>query len=174
MKVLVAYASKHESTSEIAAQIAEQIGSSGLEVHMMSAGAVVDPAKYDAFVIGSAVYAGQWMSTAADLLITYEKLFTTCPTWLFSSGPTGEGDPVALLDGFVFPMVLEDIAKRINPEDIKLFHGKIDMGTLSWGERLIIKAVRGQTGDFRDWDDVHAWAQSIRDTLLKKNTPVSS
>ncbi len=165
MKILIAYATKHQSTAEIATKIAEEIRTIGIDIDLMPVGTVINPAKYDVFIIGSAVYMGQWMNSAADFLITYEKLLTERPTWLFSSGPTGDGKPSALLKGFRFPAVLQDLAKRIEPEDIMLFHGKLDTEELGWSERIIVRTVRATIGDYRDWDSITEWAKSIQERL---------
>ena len=71
--------------------------------------------------------------------------------WLFSSGPTGEGDPVELMKGFRFPEALQPIADHIRPRDIAFFHGALDMKELSLPERLIVKGIKAPLGDFRDW-----------------------
>jgi menaquinone-dependent protoporphyrinogen oxidase len=47
------------------------------------------------------------------------------------------------------------------PREIAFFGGKIDLDKLHLGEKLIIKAVRAQAGDFRDWNAVEAWAREI-------------
>ena len=36
---------------------------------------------------------------------------------------------------------------------------------MGFGERMIIKAVKAPEGDFRDWDDIRAWAATIADEL---------
>jgi hypothetical protein len=37
---------------------------------------------------------------------------------------------------------------------------------LSFLDRAIASATRAQEGDFRNWDDIRAWATSIADSLL--------
>ncbi|MEZ4767952.1 MAG: nitroreductase/quinone reductase family protein [Caldilineales bacterium] len=59
----------------------------------------------------------------------------------------------------------QPIADRIGPKDIAVFGGAIDPDKLNFGEKLIIKAVKAQTGDFRDWDAINAWAQGIAGAL---------
>jgi hypothetical protein len=54
-------------------------------------------AGYDGFVVGSAPYAGGWMKPAAAFLRANQGALAGHPVWLFSSGPTGEGDPNDLL-----------------------------------------------------------------------------
>jgi len=97
------------------------------------------------------VYAGQWRQEAATFLEASEKTLAERPVWLFSSGPTGEGDPVELMKGFRFPEALQPIADHIRPRDIAFFHGALDMKELSLPERLIVKGIKAPLGDFRDW-----------------------
>jgi menaquinone-dependent protoporphyrinogen oxidase len=48
-------------------------------------------ADYQAYVIGSAIYAGRWRPEARDLVEQHAELLRTRPVWLFSSGPVGRG-----------------------------------------------------------------------------------
>ena len=60
MKILVAYASKHGSTTGIAEGIAAKLRAADHEVDVGSVTDVADVGTYDAYVIGSAVYYGGW------------------------------------------------------------------------------------------------------------------
>jgi menaquinone-dependent protoporphyrinogen oxidase len=88
--------------------------------------------------------------------------------WLFSSGPTGEGDSVVLVEGRRFPKGLQSIADRIRPREIAVFHGAIDMKKLNIVEKWMIKKVEAPPGDFRDWDAITSWSTSIADVLNKE------
>jgi menaquinone-dependent protoporphyrinogen oxidase len=160
-KVLVAFASKYGSTEEIANKIAEVLSRSGLQVSVLPTQNVGDVARYEAVVLGSAVYAGHWLPDAVRFLEDHQHLLTTRPTWLFSSGPTGEGDPVEIMHGWCFPEAQKPIADRIKPRDIALFHGKIDPHKMHLGERLIVKALRAKEEDSRDWEAIGRWARQI-------------
>jgi menaquinone-dependent protoporphyrinogen oxidase len=164
--VLVAYGSKSGSTAEIAEKIGEVLGARGLNVSVLPAAQVADLNAYNAVVLGSAVYAGHWMFEAVNFLETHEVPLSTRPVWLFSSGPTGQGDPVERLHGWRFPEAQLDIADRIRPQGMTLFHGKIDIDQLNFGEKLMIRAIGAPTGDFRDWDAITAWAEGIATVLL--------
>lgn len=63
--------------------------------------------------------------------------------------------------GWRYPEALEPLLQRISPRNIALFHGKIDLEKIHWGEKLIVKALRAKTGDFRNWEALEAWAQDI-------------
>jgi menaquinone-dependent protoporphyrinogen oxidase len=160
-KALVVYASKYGSTAEIAATIGNTLSENGLEVKVASVDAIRDIDPYNIIVIGSAVYAGHWMANAVEFLERNVEKLAQKPVWVFSSGPTGHGDPSDLLGGWRLPENLQPTIEQINPRSVTVFHGKIDPERLHWGERLMVRAMRGATGDFRDWAAIREWALTI-------------
>ena len=164
-KVLVAYASKRGATAEIAEKIGRVLEQAGLTTDVQPADRVSDLTPYRAVVLGSAVYIGRWRKEAVRFLETNEAALAERAVWLFSSGPTGEGDPVELTQGWRFPKGQQPIADRIQPRDVVVFHGAIDKGDLNFIERFMIKNVKAPIGDFRDWDAITAWATSVADAL---------
>jgi len=74
--VLVAYASKHGATEEIAEAIADELRRAGHSVDCVSAERVTGLASYDAAVIGSAVYMARWRPEARRLLKRAAKELT--------------------------------------------------------------------------------------------------
>jgi menaquinone-dependent protoporphyrinogen oxidase len=46
-----------------------------------------------------------------------------------------------------------------------VFFGALDPSVLGFAERMIAKAVKAPTGDFRDWDAIRAWAEWIAEEL---------
>jgi menaquinone-dependent protoporphyrinogen oxidase len=164
-RVLVAYASKHGATAEIAERIGQVLCEEGLQADVMPAERVGNLALYDAIVLGSAVYAGQWRKEAASFLESREEALAERPVWLFSSGPTGDEDPVEAMDGWRFPEGLKPVADRIGSRDIAFFHGVLDMKKLNLAEKLVVKALKAPTGDFRDWDVITSWAEDIAAAL---------
>jgi menaquinone-dependent protoporphyrinogen oxidase len=157
MRILITAASKHGATSEIAELIASTLSEHGHEADVRPPERVEGLAGYDAAVIGSAVYAGNWMAPAKALLEQHADALRTLPLWLFSSGPVGapelkpEGDPNGI------PELVEALGARGH----RVFAGRIDKKLLSLPERAIVRAVRAQEGDFRDWTEIYDWAASV-------------
>jgi menaquinone-dependent protoporphyrinogen oxidase len=167
-KVLVAYATKYGATREISEKIGEVLQQSGLNTDVLPADSVGDPTSYPAIVLGSAVYIGRWRKEASKFLENNEKVLAERPVWLFSSGPTGEGDAVELLKGWQLPGKLQTIADRIGVRDIAIFHGDVDVDKLNFIERWMIKNVKSPVGDFRDWDAIASRANGIADVLKEE------
>jgi menaquinone-dependent protoporphyrinogen oxidase len=167
-QVLVAYATKRGATAEIAERIGQVLRQAGLRADVLPAERVADLSPYKAVILGSAVYIGQWRKEAATFLKTNEKTLAERPVWLFSSGPTGEGDPVQLLQGWRLPKAQQLVADRIRPRDVAVFHGALDPKKMNLIERWMIKNVKSPVGDFRDWDAIGAWAKAISDALLRE------
>jgi menaquinone-dependent protoporphyrinogen oxidase len=164
-KVLVAYATKYGATAEIADKIGEVLRQAGLQVDVLPADRAGDLGSYRAVVLGSAVYIGQWRKEAAKFLKANESVLAEKPVWLFSSGPTGEGDPAELVQGWRLPGKLQLIADRIQPRDIAVFHGAVDANKLNFLEKWMLKNVKAPAGDYRDWEAITAWATAIAEEL---------
>jgi menaquinone-dependent protoporphyrinogen oxidase len=157
MTVLVAYASKHGATEGIATFIAERLRGAGKDAQARRAEEVTDVGGVQALVLGSAVYAGNWMKEATELAHTHAPALAGVPVWLFSSGPLGE----EIKDGMEQIRQLPELTELLHPKDHRIFFGALDVEKLGFGERMIVKAVRAPDGDFRDWDAIGAWADGI-------------
>ncbi|HLG12006.1 MAG TPA: flavodoxin domain-containing protein [Dehalococcoidia bacterium] len=155
MKILVGYASKYGATDGIAEQIACVLNGAGLDATLSS----LDGAKaegYDAFVIGSGVYAGSWLKSARQFVETNRETLASRPVWLFSSGPVGdppkpEGEPQGVLA----------IHQAVKAREHRVFAGKLEKRRLNLVEKALTSALKAPDGDFRDWDSIRAWADEI-------------
>jgi menaquinone-dependent protoporphyrinogen oxidase len=165
-KILVTYASNYGATAEIAGRISELLLLAGLQVDLISVNGVRDLAPYQAVILGSGVYIGQWNKKAAAFIQNNEKALSERQVWLFSSGPTGVGDPVELLDGWRLPATLQPVVSRIQPCDTVVFHGFINPNRLNFIQKWVIKnIVKKPFGDYRDWNVIEAWTGTVAQTL---------
>jgi menaquinone-dependent protoporphyrinogen oxidase len=158
--ILVAYDSKHGSTALIAATIAAALREAGYEVAVSPAREVSDVHRYDAAIVGSAVYAGRWRGDALKLLRHNEPLLASMPVWLFSSGPL---DGTTDLDALSMGKDVAAIAQRIGARGHAWFGGALASDASGFVERLMIH--NGRTGDWRDLDRVRIWARVVAATL---------
>jgi len=167
IKVLVAYASKHGMTAEIANKIGETLKQSGLKVDVLPIKRVKKLETYSAAVLGSAVYIAMWRKDMVKFLQKNEKLLSELPVWIFSSGPVGEGDVVELSQGWRFPEALRPLVESIKPRETAIFRGAIDIKKMGFLEKWVLKNVKAPTGDFRDWESIEKWATGIAEALKK-------
>lgn len=172
MKVLVAYASKYGSTKGIADFIGERLRQQGIETDVQEVGAVPNVIDYDAFVIGSAVYMYHWLKEARQFVSRNRTLLASRPVWLFSSGPVGtqtkdsKGREVRDVSG---PKEIDELQGVVKPRDHRVFFGALDgtrlTGTIGFAYRLARRSQAAREampeGDFRDWNEIEAWASSI-------------
>ncbi len=178
MSILVAYASKHGSTQEIAERIAERLRAADLEAEALPVGDVRDVQRYDAVVLGSAVYMFHWMGEAKSFAGRHRADLAARPLWLFSSGPFGpepldkEGRNKLEISG---PRELDDLRSSLGPREHRVFWGAWDRKNkpIGFWERLVHLMPAGRASlpdaDFRDWPNIEAWADGIAAELRGKS-----
>lgn len=160
MRILVSAASKHGATRDIADAIAATLRVGGHTVESENPEDVHDVRPYDCCVLGSGVYAGHWLSPARELVHRCSAELLARPVWLFSSGPVGA------------PLKPEHDAVDVSKEMVltgarghRLFAGRLDRDLLGFAERALVRALHVPAGDYRDWEDIGAWAGSIAEDL---------
>lgn len=161
MRVLVAAASKHGSTRDIGEAIATELQAMGLDADYHDIADVRSLAGYSALILGSAIYMGNWLEDARTFAETYADELQQLPVWLFSSGPLGADNAVSA-DASTR---IQRVAEVLHAQEHRIFAGRLDPADLGFGEKLILKVVHAPTGDFREWDDITAWARSIGEQL---------
>lgn len=159
MKILVAVASKHGSTYEIAEAITNEIQEAGIMADLKEINQNPHLPMYDAAVIGSAVYMGRWLPEASKFLEENQEELVNMPVWLFSSGPLGED--LDQIESEQEPYNIEELVAMTRAVDHKVFVGKLDKNQLGIGEKLVIRMVKAPVGDFRDWQAVQDWAAEV-------------
>jgi menaquinone-dependent protoporphyrinogen oxidase len=161
MKVLVSAASKHGGTILVADAIADELRAAGLDVESLEPERVGDVSRYDAVVLGSAIYMGRWLRSAKELVRRQDENLRGRWLWLFSSGPLG--DPLTPAE---VPEEVASLAAYLGARDHHLFGGRLDRSRLGLAERAILAATKAPEGDFRALDDVRAWANGIAAELV--------
>lgn len=163
MRVLVAAASRHQGTREIAEAIATGLIRRDLEAEAVPVEQVTTVHGYDAVVLGSAIYTGRWLGAARRFVQVHTSALCTMPVWLFSSGPVGPVDhpipPGTPADVPVLMRLTQAIGYRT-------FGGRLDMRRLQFTERAVVRTIHAPAGDSRDWDAIDRFAGEIADELL--------
>jgi menaquinone-dependent protoporphyrinogen oxidase len=159
-RVLVAVASRHGATRGIGLRITEKLSDAGIEATYADIDAQLSPQGFDAYVVGSAFYAGRWLSEAREFVKHHRTEFAAAPVWLFSSGPVGEGP-----DG-TDPIDLQEMSLMATSRGHRLFGGLLDHTKLGIFERAITSALRAPEGDYRPWPAIEAWSSEIAAELV--------
>ncbi|HET6501935.1 MAG TPA: flavodoxin domain-containing protein [Amycolatopsis sp.] len=169
MTVLIAVATRHGATREIAdelgATLRQALASLGEDsrVDVLFAENVYDVSGYEVCVLGSAVYNGRWLDAARRLVERHHEQLSTKPVWLFSSGPAwpafagprgGDPDSSGAAD-------VAQLARLSGAYQHRVFGGKIDRSRLPFTERAVAGALGYRDGDFRDWEGIRSWARAI-------------
>jgi menaquinone-dependent protoporphyrinogen oxidase len=156
--VLVAYATKHSSTAEIAERIAAAMRDAGRAADARPASEVDDLSGYGAVVLGSAVYAKRWQRDARAFARRHAAELEDMPVWLFSSGPFGapEEHPTAPT-----PPGAEKLVKQLGAREHVMFGGRVPPDPGNFVERAMLKSTPPEQRDARDWPAIEEWARTV-------------
>lgn len=166
MRILVTYATSHGSTAEVAEFLGEKLKNRGHDVSVEDAALVMSIDGFDAFVIGSAIHSGEWLPEGVAFVEEFGDEMNDKPVFCFVTciRVLEEKGYDWVLNNYMPPWLLE----RLNLLDVTAFAGKLQFDDVSWEEEwtLALKYDGSHPaidfdGDFRDWDKIEAWADSI-------------
>ena len=162
-RVLVAYASKHGATAEIAEAIAAELRARGLATDCRRVDDVKELAGYAAVVLGSAVYMKRWRHEARALLHRHARELAELPFWIFSSGPFGEHPDPTWAEP---PKVVKE-AETLGVRDHAVFGGRLPLEPSGFIEKAMVRDTPSDVADLRDWDEIRAWAAGVAAALRR-------
>jgi menaquinone-dependent protoporphyrinogen oxidase len=147
VNVLMAYATKHGSTRQVAEAVTAALREGGAQVTVLPARAVSESvAGYDLVVLGAPLYSGRWHRDAHRFLKRHRRELAAVPVAVFGMGPRNDTEEAwqhsrAQLD--------RALAKRdwLNPTAIAVFGGVDPPGRSKRPQR-----------DLRNWQTIHSWA----------------
>jgi menaquinone-dependent protoporphyrinogen oxidase len=153
-RVLVAYASRSGATAEIAQWLAERLRGEGevLDVTVVEVSDQLDPRGYDTVVLGSVLYEGRWMRSAARFAPRHQHDLSNAWVWTFSSGPL---DASASTGEVLITYSADRASRRLLARDHVTFGGRLAHAMVEGGHG----------GDFRDRTQVDAYADQIAGEL---------
>ena len=160
MHVLVTYGTKMDGTKEIAQRIADTLGGEHFHVTLSAARDTTRPEKFDAVVLGSAVYALRWRPDAIRLLRRLSNLSYTRPVWLFHSGPIRDDEAD---EPQKFPTKVKRLAENLDARGWATFGGRLPEDATGYVAKSMVK--QGRAGDWRDFDEIELWAKEIAQQL---------
>jgi menaquinone-dependent protoporphyrinogen oxidase len=162
-KVLVAYASKHGTTGEVAESIAETLQGLGLVVEIREARRVDDIAPYDAVVIGGGLYMGKWHADARHMLKRHRQELAGRRLAVFGMGPDSLDESKVAESRRQLEHSLA-ATPELEPIAVTIFGGALKPE--SWR----FPFNRLPAFDARDWDAIRGWSKEV----AAKLTPVAA
>ena len=161
MRVLVAAASRHGATAEVARVIGEGLRFKGIDAWVAAPEELGSLAGTDAVVLGSAVYSGHWLGPAIRLAERVGAELGGRPVWLFSSGPLGKPSGRLARQMSADPVDLPSVMAGTKAREHRTFGGRLDRHQLHGLQRAALGLFPGLEGDFRDWASIRDWADGI-------------
>jgi menaquinone-dependent protoporphyrinogen oxidase len=159
MRILVTWGSKRGGTEGIARTVAEVLRRQGLDVDLLAPRAAARATRFDAAVVGGALYANRWHPAARRLVNRQEKRLRNVPVWFFSSGPlddSADRQPIAPT-----PQV-RILMDRVGAQGHVTFGGRLTPDARGFPASAMAKK---HAGDWRRTDLIAAWAAEIARAL---------
>jgi menaquinone-dependent protoporphyrinogen oxidase len=152
--VLIAYASKHGSTEQVARRVAEVLRAHGLTTTVKQAGDVTDLDGAYAVVLGGSIYMGHWHRDARAFLKRHAEALDEVPFAVFALGPgkNTEHDFEQSRKQLDHALAKEP---ELEPRAVTVFGGVIEP------DRLRFPFNHTPAVDIRDWPTIHAWAAEL-------------
>jgi menaquinone-dependent protoporphyrinogen oxidase len=164
MRVLVAYGSKMGGTAGIAELIGDALTDAGFQADVRPVAEVSHLDRYDAVVIGVALYTGHWHRQARRFVRRHTGALRERPVWLFSSGPLNG----SAVEGIPPVPQVEELARRIGARGHVTFGGRLPADAKGFPASAMAKT---HTGDWRDPERIRGWAADVAMELLSLDQP---
>jgi menaquinone-dependent protoporphyrinogen oxidase len=154
LNVLVAYASKHGTTREVAESIAHTLEERGLSVEIEEASGVRDITGYDAVVVGGGLYMGKWHADARRLLKRRRGELAGKRVAVFGMGPDSLEESRVAESRKQLDRALA-ATPEVEPIAVTIFGGALEPE--SWR----FPFNRLPAFDARNWDAIRGWAKDL-------------
>jgi menaquinone-dependent protoporphyrinogen oxidase len=131
----------------------------GLGVCLERAEDVLSLERFDAVVLGSAVYMKRWRGDARHFLKKHRKALRQMPFWVFSSGPVG--DPAKDNPEWAEPPKIIEKVEELGGRGHVVFGGCLPAEPEGFMERAMVEGTPKEHRDRRDWTEIREWAHQI-------------
>lgn len=165
---LVVYGTGEGQTAKVADRIVSVLTERGHDSRAVDADDVpgdVDPADFDAVLVGASIHAGRHQSSVREFVRRHREALSSKPTAFFQvslSSADEEGEATAA--GYVEEFVAET---DWHPDRVGLFGGALRYSEYGFVKRLVMKQIAKRSNldaepdedrEFTDWDEVEAFA----------------
>ncbi|HTJ43953.1 MAG TPA: flavodoxin domain-containing protein [Kofleriaceae bacterium] len=164
-RILVTFGSKRGGTAEIAARIAGTLRARGHEVDCERASLARDVERYDAIVVGGALYALRWAREASRFVARQADTLRARAVWMFSSGPLDDGASERAIPP---TRQVARLMARVGAIGHATFGGRLAPDAKGF---IAASMAKKRSGDWRDWAQVDAWAVRIDRELAVARAP---
>jgi menaquinone-dependent protoporphyrinogen oxidase len=162
-RCLVAYASKHGSTEDVAREIASTLRRSGNIVYVHDAETVSDLSGYDAVVLGGALYMGRWHRDARAFVELHREALAHVPFAVFALGPASMEKEAGSRKQLQHALDHAQVA----PDTVTIFGGVVEPAKLRFPFNHLPKT------DARDWPAIERWALEVLRLVDQENAGVT-
>jgi menaquinone-dependent protoporphyrinogen oxidase len=152
--VLVGYATKHGSTTEVAEAIAAALREDDHVLDVRAAADVRELDDYTAVVLGGALYMGHLHQDAVGFLKRHRHALEEMPLAVFAMGPKTIAEADVAASRKQLDHALRAVPE-LTPVAVAIFGGVVDPSKL----RFPFK--RMPASDARDWDAIGAWSRNV-------------
>jgi menaquinone-dependent protoporphyrinogen oxidase len=152
--VLVAYASRHGTTHEVARAIANRLHTIGVHVELAPAAEIESLDRYGAVVLGGALYVGRWHRDARAFLRRHRAELATIPVAVFALGPRSLSESDLESSRDQLERALSHVPE-VAPLAVAIFGGAIHPETLRFPLNHL------PAFDARDWVEIARWADEV-------------
>ena len=83
MRVLVTWGSKRGGTEGIARIVGDTLRAQGLDVDLIAARDALRASRFEAVIVGGALYAGRWHRAARRFVVRRQRELRAVPVWFF-------------------------------------------------------------------------------------------
>lgn len=149
--------------------IASELTAADMDVDVLTVGPQIDVLKYDAVVVGSPSYGGNWLPGSVLFVVGNAARLSDMPVALFTTGMLGVKNPKsALREHERIVAGLQELAPGVLPVSTALFHGSFNRSRLPLCLRLLDRLAGTPQGDHRDWEAIRGWGQRVGDRFSER------
>lgn len=161
-KILVAYATRADSTRDIAKHIAHILRDAGHEVEAHPIDDVTDLSHYQGVVFGTGIRIGHVLPEMLNFVKSHRQVLENMPTAYYVVCLTLHEDTLEnrkIVDAYLDPLCAVKA-----PFSKGLFAGRLERSRLEQPWRFLLRYSKDdmmQEGDYRDWEAITHWANQV-------------